>query len=420
MDDVASRCPRWWCGEKMLVGTLCATLFAAAVSTFTYNTGGLAFLYAPPAQTAAAKEALLASIPPKANAYAEDWLIFTTVNVPSIQAKTLCAMEGWQGLVIGDKKTPDDWNAPGCIYLSIAQQEVLGYEIVKPGVLPYGRYERKNVGYLFAIERGAKRIFETDDDNIQRAAVPDVRTEHECTRRPSPSALTWNALEHFGAPQLWRRGFPLDYVKIKGVADQPLTYTESCVAFTPVHNGLADVDPDLDSVQRLTKDQTLIRNVQFDDVAPVLSFPRGTFSAWNSQNTVWHRSAFAFMVLPITTGWRVDDIWRGYWGAYVHALIPYSCGPRGDVVSLSLSLSLSLFLSLPLSLSSFLSSLSSPCLTLSPFPPVVTLRLVSLIVWQHYPHIFSRSLSCTTHSPTNALGHRGGDQDHRRHSGLDS
>ena len=328
----------------MLVGTLCATLFAAAVSTFTYNTGGLAFLYAPPAQTAAAKEALLASIPPKANAYAEDWLIFTTVNVPSIQAKTLCAMEGWQGLVIGDKKTPDDWNAPGCIYLSIAQQEVLGYEIVKPGVLPYGRYERKNVGYLFAIERGAKRIFETDDDNIQRAAVPDVRTEHECTRRPSPSALTWNALEHFGAPQLWRRGFPLDYVKIKGVADQPLTYTESCVAFTPVHNGLADVDPDLDSVQRLTKDQTLIRNVQFDDAAPVLSFPRGTFSAWNSQNTVWHRSAFAFMVLPITTGWRVDDIWRGYWGAYVHALIPYSCGPRGDVVSFSFSSSLSLFL----------------------------------------------------------------------------
>ena len=49
------------------------------------------------------------------------------------------------------------------IYLGIKEQKELGYNFVEQ--MPYGNYARKSIGHLYAIQHGAKYIYETDDDN---------------------------------------------------------------------------------------------------------------------------------------------------------------------------------------------------------------------------------------------------------------
>jgi hypothetical protein len=73
-------------------------------------------------------------------------------------------IEGWKVVIVGDKKTPSDWNYTNCVYLSIEKQKNLGYRI--HDLVPYGHYGRKNFGYLYAIQHGARVIYETDDDNM--------------------------------------------------------------------------------------------------------------------------------------------------------------------------------------------------------------------------------------------------------------
>lgn len=62
------------------------------------------------------------------------------------------------------KKTPHDWYWPNCVYLSSEKQVELNYRITK--LLPWNYYCRKAIGYLYAIQHGARIIYDTDDDNI--------------------------------------------------------------------------------------------------------------------------------------------------------------------------------------------------------------------------------------------------------------
>ena len=45
----------------------------------------------------------------------------------------------------------------------------------------------------------------------------------------------------------------------------------------------------------------------------MLAFPATSYHPINSQNTVFLRDAFWALLLPVTTLWREDDIFRGYW-----------------------------------------------------------------------------------------------------------
>jgi hypothetical protein len=94
----------------------------------------------------------------------DKWIVVTTINYPTEAVKKLANIEGWKVVVVGDKKTPKDWNYTNCIYLSIEKQKELGYKI--HDLLPYGHYGRKNIGYIFAVQHGARVIYETDDDNM--------------------------------------------------------------------------------------------------------------------------------------------------------------------------------------------------------------------------------------------------------------
>lgn len=73
--------------------------------------------------------------------------------------------------------------------------------------------------------------------------------------------------------------------------------------------GLANVDPDVDAIYRLT----LPLGITFDGDAWAVALPSGAFCPFNSQNTLFAKEALWGLLIPVTTTFRVCDIWRGYW-----------------------------------------------------------------------------------------------------------
>ena len=53
------------------------------------------------------------SLPPLPKPKKEDmhdkWMVVTTISAPTDDIKKLAKVEGWKLLVVGDKKTPKDW-----------------------------------------------------------------------------------------------------------------------------------------------------------------------------------------------------------------------------------------------------------------------------------------------------------------------
>ena len=62
-------------------------------------------------------------------------------------------------VVVADVKTPKDWRADGCVFLGMEEQAKMDFELAT--LLPYKSYARKNLGYLYAISKGATRIYDT-------------------------------------------------------------------------------------------------------------------------------------------------------------------------------------------------------------------------------------------------------------------
>jgi len=191
----------------------------------------------------------------------------------------------------------------------VQTQKELGYRI--HDLLPYKSYARKkNIGYLYAIQHGAKIVYESDDDNIptdglkfigeQEEVVSYIQSEDE-----EDDQIAVNVYAHFGKPQVWPRGYPLR--KIQPTDAEPKKTKKSSKS-VPIQQGLADLDPDVDAIYRLT--QPL--GINFEPNAPI-SIPAGLMCPWNSQNTLFHDSALWGMLIPITTSFRVCDIWRSYW-----------------------------------------------------------------------------------------------------------
>ncbi len=73
--------------------------------------------------------------------------------------------------------------------------------------------------------------------------------------------------------------------------------------------GLADVDPDVDAIYRLTQQL----GVSFAADTASVALPEGVMCPWNSQNTLFERDALWGLLIPVTTTFRVCDIWRSYW-----------------------------------------------------------------------------------------------------------
>ena len=86
-------------------------------------------------------------------------------------------------------------------------------------------------------------------------------------------------------------------------------------------------DPDMGAIFRLTRKSAMLPlNITFDPTTPPLVLPKGTYSPYNSQNTLFHYNSFWGLYLPTTVHLRVTDIWRSYWVQKVLTLIKGTVG----------------------------------------------------------------------------------------------
>ena len=132
------------------------------------------------------------------------WAVVTSIFPPTQTVRQLAALPSWCVVVAGDKKGPVEYNLSGVLYLTPAMQaawtsslrlgsppcgaglashprstarpahrcparllsawqEALPFE--SKAELRWNHFGRKNLGFLYAIQHGARWVYDTDDDN---------------------------------------------------------------------------------------------------------------------------------------------------------------------------------------------------------------------------------------------------------------
>jgi hypothetical protein len=222
-----------------------------------------------------------------------------------------CKKRNLEFIVIGDTKSPTDFQLEGCDFWGIDRQSTLPFDLAK--ITPTKHYSRKNLGYLLAIQNGATELVETDDDNIAREEFWTDK-QREVKSHAFENAGWVNVYHYFTKHKIWPRGFPLEELQNKQIELSSLKYDSvNC----PIQQGLADENPDVDAVYRLTYPLP----IDFE-IKARLALGKNAWSPFNSQNTHWFKEAFALMYLPSYCSFRMTDIWR----SYVAQRISWECG----------------------------------------------------------------------------------------------
>lgn len=230
------------------------------------------------------------------------WFVITTINppTPAIKVVERLCNSGWSAVVVGDTKTPEDWDVHGIHFLSIDRQREIFEGFSK--MIPFCHYSRKNIGYLYAFMNGADCVLDTDDDNIPYSSFGEDLSV-SVTGRVVQRKGWVNIYKYFSDQLIWPRGLPLD--EIDSIGDlQSTVGTFHC----PVQQFLADKDPDVDAIYRLIFKSPIL----FKRDAQPLILTDGTWSPLNSQNTLFCRDALPLLYLPSNVSFRLTDIWRSF------------------------------------------------------------------------------------------------------------
>jgi len=231
------------------------------------------------------------------------YIVITTINHPSQGIRRIAeTCKDWHIIVVGDRKTPADWNCERVQFLSLQDQLELDSGLATKS--PLNHYSRKNIGYLKAIRDGAQVIAETDDDNIPYDSFL-VSVKKNIRGRPVEKHGWENVYTHFSGERIWPRGFPLEFVN-SSLRTRSLLGKES-IFDCPIQQYLVNGDPDVDAVYRMIMSR---EDINFDDNTVILS--DGTFSPFNSQNTIWWPEAYPLLYLPSFVSFRMTDIWRSF------------------------------------------------------------------------------------------------------------
>lgn len=242
-------------------------------------------------------------------------IVVTSIFHPNKSLRALAAganKNNWQFFIVGDVSSPKDFSLEGAQYFDIASQKRLSFKLA--ALCPEKHYTRKNIGYLVAIENGSTVIVETDDDNIPNPEFWKPR-EHFLNSYPVDGKGWANVYELYTSVKVWPRGFPLEDLH-RGNTDISVHQNQDKI-FSPVQQGLADENPDVDAVFRMTYP------------LPITFEKRGAFhlkkNVWcpfNSQNTTWLKDAFPLLYLPSFCSFRMTDIWR----SFVAQRVMWECG----------------------------------------------------------------------------------------------
>lgn len=239
-------------------------------------------------------------------------VVITTIQLPTKAVKNITRQlaKSFDVVVIGDKKSPHDFNVKDVSYFSIEKQKDIDFNLAK--ILPYNHYARKNIGYLIAIKNGAELILETDDDNI-----PYQNFGKELNLDVEGELITlsgwYNIYKEFTTEHIWPRGFSLEEINQNATNNKI-----NCVKKCHIQQFLADKHPDVDAVYRLVYPY---KEINFYRRKPVI-LNHDTICPFNSQNTVTYKEAFPLMYLPSYVSFRMTDIWR----SFIAQIIMWSIG----------------------------------------------------------------------------------------------
>jgi hypothetical protein len=159
------------------------------------------------------------------------------------------------------------------------------------------------LGYLEAINQGASVIIDTDDDNIPRTGwqFPEFDGQFEAIAQ---DGMFLNIYRYFSRQRIWPRGFPLQ--NVLSSFDDPWIIKESANRKVGIWQGLADDDPDVDAIYRLTVGESCI----FENKPPIV-LENENCTPYNSQNTATRKELFPLLYLPAFVTFRFTDILRG-------------------------------------------------------------------------------------------------------------
>lgn len=246
------------------------------------------------------------------------WIVMTTFNPPSsFIIKLESIIEDWKIVVIGNSGTDDKkWNifksSNKLFYLSIEVQNILNFSITKH--LKLNSYFRKTIGYLYAIQHGAKEIYEIEDnlefnDTSYLSKYFDNSFVSYGIRNDS---LMINPYLQFGEKNIWPRGFKLNDIG-KQFNQEFNIINSSNIDLKPlIFQGLINLTPDIDSIFDLTRlkyNHTF--NFNFSKSYPLIYFPYN-YIPINSKNTKYLYNIFPLLMFPISFDESEADIWRGY------------------------------------------------------------------------------------------------------------
>lgn len=247
----------------------------------------------------------------------DKWAVITSVNAPTVVVKQLAeSKEDLCLVVVADKKSPVEYEVDRShlVYLTVEEQEKLTYRIMK--LVPWNHFARKNIGFLYAIEHGAKQIFDLDDDN-ELISVKDILGQVFDTKKKAYDVVktqqyvTNPYMIYLNRPgeYIWPRGYPLEAIKTPHDYKFVAANSTSTIESIGVIQYLQDINPDLDAIYRITN---TIPTTFDKNMKKCLILSKKSFSPWNAQSTLFNSDTFWGMLLPMTVHGRVSDIWRSY------------------------------------------------------------------------------------------------------------
>ena len=229
-------------------------------------------------------------------------IVSTTIQGPTEAIEKFDAMEDWELIVIGDKKTPKNYTLKRGEYVSPEKQEE--YDKVFSDALGWNCIQRRNMGFLMAYDRGAEIIATVDDDN----SPYDFWGQDLMLGKSAKVRMFYSELPVFdpiGATEyknLWHRGYPLELLSQRKY-NQVQEGIE--IENIDVQADFWDGDPDVDAICRMEHRP----ECAFDPK----SFPlaTNTWAPFNSQNTFLTRESIKNYFMFPHVG-RMDDIWGAY------------------------------------------------------------------------------------------------------------
>jgi hypothetical protein len=230
-------------------------------------------------------------------------VIITTINKPTETILKHINNKDYDVIIVGDNKTPDDYKKLNCIYLDISSQKKLFPELSE--LLPQNHYCRKNLGYLYAIKKGYKIIYETDDDNIPYDNFDNILEYNNIQMITEQNNVWINIFKYFtNNAYIWPRGYPLSLLKNK--QNYLIQNTDKIPS---IINGLVENDPDVDALFRIICNHQ--DNINWYKNKCIL-IDNKNVCVFNTQNTFWlNPELFICLLIPCSVSFRYCDILRG-------------------------------------------------------------------------------------------------------------